>query len=391
MPRKPLKGRRPHASGGWQTYCRINGKFHQRLWPLNADVGEMDGWAAKERALFGGKIEREPGGFAADVATYLAKPKIAAMPTCHQVTAHLALWVMALGGDRPSRTILRDDIERVIQAWLKPAGPDGPLTAPAPERARRKKATRLSGLAPGTVKKRRTSLRSFFSVMLAGRTNPVRGTTEPKGAKGRAREIDYLQIERVLAAMPTQRSVKRGAALALSLAPVRAAVLAFTGIPPGLLQKVTPQDLVLRGPKPTVLVTFRIKGSGQEARTLRLTEQGRRAFQRFHDCNAYGVAAYGKVNVAFQRAAASIGLEQKVRIYDLRHSFLSQMYRVTKDLATVARYAGHAEGSGQTVVYTQGANADVDDIAAEVWSRVTEERRRAAMTTAPGAALKAVS
>ena len=53
-----------------------------------------------------------------------------------------------------------------------------------------------------------------------------------------------------------------------------------------------------------------------------------------------------------------------VSLYDLRHSFLTMLYRVTKDLATVARFALHANVA-MSQRYTAGALQDVDRAAAD--------------------------
>jgi hypothetical protein len=59
------------------------------------------------------------------------------------------------------------------------------------------------------------------------------------------------------------------------------------------------------------------------------------------------------------------------------------LYRETRDLATVGRFLGHADGSKETLRYALGARRDVDIAAAALVSArfaaaiVTEQRRRA--------------
>src|SRR4029077_20589242 len=103
------------------------------------------------------------------------------------------------------------------------------------------------GLKPWTIRKRRTTLQSFFSRQKGKRGyNPVRDTTVPDvGDWQEDRSLDYAAIERSLDAMTTYRSVKRGAPLELSRSKVIARVLAYTGIPPALLKQITPHDLIL--------------------------------------------------------------------------------------------------------------------------------------------------
>jgi integrase len=122
---------------------------------------------------------------------------------------------------------------------------------------------------------------------------------------------------------------------------------------------VQPTDLQLTAG--TVRVVPRHKGAGVEARTLPLTGEGLDAFKDFHAAHAYGPFATQSLNRAFKRGCKRAGLDPTaVRLYDLRHSFLTRLYRVTKDLATVGRLGLHAEGSKATARYAKGANQTVD-------------------------------
>jgi hypothetical protein len=67
----------------------------------------------------------------------------------------------------------------------------------------------------------------------------------------------------------------------------------------------------------------------------------------------------------------------------LRHSFLSQVYRVTKDLATVGRLGLHAEGSVTPARYAKGANAEVDLAAVEAFETVLAHQRQISLKVAP--------
>ena len=343
--------------GGWRADVRVNGKLFTKQFPLETPLDEMRGWRDDQVATYATTVPAS-GSFAADVQTYLQR--IAAMPTYKQRAAHLALWVQALGGTRARRTITPTEIDQVLQEWLQTA-------------------------APGTVRKRRTALQSLF-VTLDGKLakNPVKATANPKPPKPEARGLDYLTIERILAAMPTQQSARPGAVPRLALATVRVAVLAYTGVPPGLLQTVTETDLQLTAG--TVRVHARRKGRGTEPRTLPLTKEGLDAFKAFHAADAYGRFAIESVNRSFKRAAKRIGLDPRtVHLYDLRHSFGMELYRVTRDLATVARFLGHAPGSVITARYAQGANALVDQAAAAAFSAALATQRQQALKAQPTA------
>lgn len=348
MPRK-LKGLR-RKGDTWQTYVRVHpgpGGFKSQVWHTLPSLEERREWEQAQRDRYGAS-DPTAGSFRGDIETYLALH--AAMPTVDQRQAHLALWAKELGRDRPARTITSAEIELVLQGWLK------------------------AGVAPGTVLKRRTALQSFFGGKTA-KHNPVRGTARPAVPNPEARAIDYLTIAKIHTAMPTYQSITKGQPLILSRAKLIVGVLAYTGLPPGLLATVRDTDLQLTAAK--VRIRPRRKGKGVEARTLPLTAEGVTAFTAFHAAHAYGPFAIGSVNVAFKRAATRIGLDpQTVHLYDLRHSFLTELYRVTHDLATVARFGLHAEGSPITQRYAKGANQDVDAAAAVAFSTALADQRR---------------
>ena len=249
------------------------------------------------------------GLFAADIADYLKR--VAAKPTYKQIAAHLELWAQALGRQRARRTIKTEEIELVIQDWL------------------------TAGLDSQTVRKRRTSLQSLF-VKLDGKRamNPVKGASadQLKPPKPEARGLDYLTIGKILDAMPDRRIVERGTTGGPSLGKLRVAVLAYTGLPPGLLASVGPNEHLQLGVG-TVRVHARRKGRGTEPRTLPLTPDGLAAFKAFHAANVYGQFAINGVNVSFKSAAKRAGIDPTtVHLYDLRHSFGMELYRVTRDL-----------------------------------------------------------
>jgi site-specific recombinase XerD len=335
----------------------VRGTLHNKQFPLDTPIAEMREWRQEQVERFGGE-PTPAGSLAADVDTYLAR--VTAMPSFAQRQAHLALWLTALGRDRTRRSITTDEIDVVLQGWLET-------------------------LAPGTVRKRRTALQSFF-VKLNGKksrlVNPVKGSENPKEPKPEARGLDYLVLERAIAAMPDQRDTKKGLPPRVNLAKVVARVIAYTGIPPGLLNRVRPHDLVLVAPG-SVHVPARTKGAGVEARTLPLTPDGLAALQAFHAAHAYGRVPQ-TVNRSFKRGCRRAGLDPKaVRLYDLRHSFLAQLYRVTRDLATVGRLGLHAEGSTITARYAKGANEEVDAAATAAFSAALAAQRQRALPAAP--------
>jgi integrase len=337
---------------GWRATVRVGGTLYSKQFPLDTPIAAMRAWREQQIDRFGGPAG---GSFAADVAEYLTR--VAAMPSYPQRAAHLELWLAALGRDRPRRTITPAEIDRVLQTWLRT-------------------------LSPVTVRKRRTALQSLF-VTLDGPVapNPVRASANPKAPPPEPRGIDYVTIARILAAMPTQQAVKPGAVPRPALGKVRVTVLAYTGMPPCALQHLTPPDVDFA--TATVRLVARRKGRGAAARTVPLTVEGLEALRAFHAAQAYGAFATEALNRSFKRAAARVGADPRVRLYDLRHSFGCELYRLTRDLATVARFLGHAPGSSITARYAQGANTAVDVAAAAAFSAARAAERAGVPSAEP--------
>lgn len=423
MPRKPkYAGKRP-MRGKWQAFVFAGGRMRSKSFPLNAPEAELEAWRKTERAKYT-EPEDVDGSIAADIPTY--RKLVHAMPTIEQRITDLERWAGVLGRDRHRSTVTDLEVTAAMQNEL------------------------AAGLAPATVRKRRTALLSFYTTM-NGKTgfNPVRGTPIPKGAKPEALGLDYESIERALAAMPVDRIVgpkprpvgrrphpcpaplagglgrcgasctnrycsgackfrawywrsrtpedarpgdrlEAGPILAtstprlvrLNLAPIRARVLAYTGIPPGMLMKVEPEDLRLTGPRPTVRIRARRK-TGVEARTLPIVgPEALAAWRAFHEAGAYGEFATGALNVSFKRGWHNAGLPPGAYLYRLRHSFLSELYRVTRDDATVGRFGMHVEGSRVTRRYHQAAHADVNRAAAKAMGEALAAARKRALRTA---------
>jgi integrase len=236
-----------------------------------------------------------------------------------------------------------------------------------------------------TIRKRRTTLQSFFARMNKGQgRNPAKEAELPKRLpEGDARSLDFLTIERVVAAMPTAQHGAR------SLAKIRARVIAYTGLPPKMLMQVQEPHLSLVAG--TLRVMKRQKGTGVGECTIHLNEEALAAFRDFHAADAYGGFHVETVNIAFKRAAKRAGLDPRaVHLYDLRHSYLTEMYRITRDHATVARLGLHAPGSRTTARYTSGAHAEVDAAAVDAFSAALARRRREALKPARKVSVDAV-
>lgn len=329
--RRYPKNNRPWK-GGWQTYVQVHGHTHHLSWPITATIAERREWVEQQKR--DGKIVGpKRGSFAADVTDYLSR--MVAIRSYDQFAAYLEDWMKALGRDRPRRGITPQEIDQTMQQWER------------------------DGVNPPTLRKRRTAFMSLWN-RLDGKDapNPLRSARVPQAAKPEARAIPYPTIIRIMEALP-ERTAKQRARKR------RLVVIAFTGIPPGMLASVTPADLNLKAK--TVRLRPRRKGRGVEARTLPLIPDGVAAFNAFHLAGDYGPFREDDLNRAFKQAASSIGVHG-VTVYDLRHSFATALYLETKDLDTVARFLQHSS-IALTQRYAKAALGDVDKAAAAALGR----------------------
>ena len=344
-PRHSLKGVRWRGTN-WQVYRMVRGEMQRRKLPPETTGPEL--MQAYEN--LGDVPAPVEGSLAEAVVGYLKQ--ITAKPTYKQIVAHLGQWLAVLGRDRAPATITAAEINEVIQTWqVTPViFEKGQRGRPAPD-----------GLANDTIRKRLTSLQTCLgNVLPAGVVNPVKECDRPKPTPAETRGVLMSDVDRILAAMPGQRDVKKGAPRQLSLAKIRAAVTAYTGLDPAQIKALKRTDLVLTGDNPRMRVG-RDKGDGVPIGWVQLTEGGRAALQAFVDADAFGPYSESAVNRAVKKAAAKVGIPLGTfRQKDLRHSFLTELYRTCGDLATVARFALHCEGSKMTARYARAANETVD-------------------------------
>jgi integrase len=357
-PRHQLRGVRCRP-GGWQVYRRVNGKLETNpLKPFDTPGSELTAdWEG-----LGSSSTAKAGSFAADVVIYLEK--VTSLASYKEKIRILNYWLDELGRDRSRASITTHEIEVVIEKWKL-----APKMVHAPKAQRSATVTHVaqpgSRLSKESLRKRVAVLQNVYTRLDGkGAKNPVEAATnKPSPAKAKVRGRRFDTILRILAAMPDfDRRFKR--APVVSLTKIRAKVVAFTALDPAQIERLKPADVVLVASEkyPDGSITFeREKGEGGGEVTIPLTAGGADVMREFIAAGAWGKYDSKVVNAAIQRAAASIGIPLgTIRQKDFRHSFLTEMYRVTKDLATVGRFAGHAPGSPQTAMYAAAANDEVN-------------------------------
>lgn len=339
MARKII-GIRRHGAG-WEAFVRVRGKLYTNQYAIDHPVADMRAWREQQKDAHGGRRGRS-GTFAADVLEFLGKPEIAAQRYVGQLAHYLGLWVEALSGDRPRATITRDEIEAVLQRWLKT-------------------------FAEPTVYHRRSALLQLFTVLDgAGAANPVKETTCPKSWIPADHSTKFSTLAAIVDAMPDWRYPKKGIKQP-SIAKLVGRVIIAVGIRPADLVQIRRADFDRKAA--TLRWPASAKGKGVAARTVPLSTDGFLALSAFDEANGYGAFNPEAVSHSFKRAARRIdGTETPIHLYSGRHTLGADLYRATGDLATVGRMLNHAPGSRSTPQYAQGANADVDRAAAQALS-----------------------
>lgn len=172
--------------------------------------------------------------------------------------------------------------------------------------------------------------------------NPVHTLRAPLRRYQDARALSYDVIETIFKAMPPTRQK------------ARLRVMAYTGLPQSLIAKLRPIDLDLDHAK--VYVRPRRKGAGVEGRELPLSDAGVEALKEFQRLNAFGSFQNRQLGAAFKKAieVSGVTVPAGTRPYDLRHSFLTEVYRQTGDLKAVSELGMHATLE-QTARYALGA------------------------------------
>lgn len=239
-------------------------------------------------------------------------------------------------------------------------------------------AWRSANVSESTCDKRRGEL-SLLYTALNGKAgyNPVRAVPKFNPTYDDPRGFDLAIMDTILDSMPDRGRPDKGTSLedgtisTVNTSKIRLRVMRHCAIPPQTLKRVTPSDLDLRAG--TLRIRTRQKGKGATGRVLPLSTMAVAALRVFVAHNLFGWFDQRAVNRAFKRAATRYRLAWKkshtstpcpipedLHAYDLRHCFLSDVFRKVGDKKTVGYLAGHADNSKSTDRYLQAA---VDEVA----------------------------
>lgn len=314
-----LTGLSRTPAGGWRVYVRVRPYTAVRRLPKGTTqrqaLAVRDALRAELRGRRAAEARLTPtaGTFAADVARYL--DAVAGMPTIRSRAWLMARWVEVFG-PRCRRDITAAEIRRALADWQR-------------------------HYSARTLLLLRGALRHLWHV-LDGRaaSNPVRDVPPPRAPDDLPRAIPLPAVVRILRGMRPSRS---RAVLWL---------MATTGLPPSDIARLRPEDW--HGA--TVIAHGRRKGRGTRPRTLPLSRHGQAALRSMARMQAWGGVG-DSLRATWREAKARAGYADRPwRVYDLRHTYLTEMARFGDD-AAVAYLAGHSR-LDMVRRYTLGAVPD---------------------------------
>lgn len=319
----------------------------ERSYPAGTDLAKMQGWQLRTKAdLLGAQpIKAGRGTLAADIPRYLATLTGRRKKDEAGIAAH---WIASTLGPMSRQDITRTQIKGIVAGWVE------------------------SGVAASTINHRVRVLRNVYRELDGDdQTNPTDKITKQREPEPMIRAVPYDVIEAIIAYMvPRGRATKgQSHAETVNKSRVRARVMAWTGLPPAQLMKVRAEDVHWQAA--TLDVTPRRKGKGTKARTIPLLPQAVEALKAFFAAGAAGafstssfrhrwLGAQRRLVADLKRQAAARGDDPDaivlppIRPYDLRHSFLTEVYRQSRDLMAVRHLGLHAKAA-TSERYIEGA------------------------------------
>lgn len=288
-----------------------------KRYPAGTPLEDMQRWRDRARRDLEDELEKLPEPprrgapprhtLAADVKEYLkAWGTGKHANTVAQRERHLEDWVQAFP-ERSRRSLTVGEIEQHLAAWQK----KNPLG-------------RKEGAA--TWNKRRQALLQLFAFFCRGtdKKNIVEDVPTRDTGKPQPRGLPIPVVRELLEVMlPSATRARLG-------------VMAFTGLRPEELRRITPEDVDLKAGKLYVRTA-----KGGKAATVPLLSEATTWLREFHELGAYGPFTSAPMGLSLRRAVKAVNRRRAakklpplgpIRAYDFRHSFGTAFYAATRDL-----------------------------------------------------------
>ena len=252
------------------------------------------------------------------------------------------------------------DAETLLDYWLKTPLAQLPRREITPLMIRSQMAAWLEAdVSASTINHRLTALRALYRVLDeadVNAPNPTLKIHKLPGPDPEPREIPRAFRDAIFAAMPDRGRPTgggKGTRPTISRTKLRLRVEATTGLPPKQIGQI--QEAHVQWRHRALWVTPRRKGKGVKGKWLPLTPAAVQALRAFFAGNATGAystsaaaktwhRAVRKATSAWQATGAPLPpMPDRLRPYDLRHSFLTEVFRRSKNIRAVQELAMHAD------------------------------------------------
>jgi len=344
----------------WPGYPdgRVRSKRFTRTATYEPTLKEMEDWREDQRVDARRREADDPipvgEGFLADGERYLET--VQALVGIKDRRRHIREWA-ALFGERPRAEIQPHEIRAQRDRWLT-IGPKRVLEKPPGEKARW--IALPIPLSASSVNQRLRALENLYTVLDGrGAYNPVREVDEVEPPDVQPKGQTFALAYEILSFMPDVTTpTKNGTHEKGSLSRVRFEAMMVTGFPAKQLGMLLPAHV--NWDVPSVLPPKRLKGRRSRRARARRTVKPRQlmpaavpVLRRFFAMQANRKFSSSSLRrsvkraiVAANRARARRGLPaipETLRPYDLtRHTFGTEVFRLTKNLKLVQDLMGHA-------------------------------------------------
>jgi integrase len=361
VPRDPVwTGVQKHGAGWRASVSRGRGRSPlQKHFPRETPPRVMQRWRADAKAQL--RLTRKQratkGSFAYDAARYLEAVK--ALTTYEARKRDIQRWV-AIFGTRQRDSLTSAEIRAWRDRWMTEPRSEHGWVGPGRPQAYDQRAKHP--YSASTINHWLRALSNLWTVLDGRRApNPVRDVPEVTEPDALPRGRSYALIEQIIAAISDRgRPTKGQKNTTVALTKIRLRVLAYTGLTYAQLQRLTPADVDLEAG--TMLVKRRSKGKGAKPRRLALLPQAVDAFRALDVAGGWGPFSGASVRKSFVLAYGKLRQADPslppMRVYDLRHSFGSLVFRATKSPHAVKHMLSH-ESVRTTERYTLEAVEDV--------------------------------
>jgi integrase len=289
-----------------QAYVTVRGGFHSKTFPLGTPLLVLKDWRERTRAEWKYGTPKQSGrSFADDAADYMRSARLTIRSQTtrqHDINA----WVVVFG-QRQRVSITAAEITDVLLRWRTNGRHDG------------------RPLKPGTVNGRRAALMAMYR-SLDGKAKPNVVKDTPRfdaSESAQLRAVPMLTLATIM---------RRTHPHTLNRARLR--VLMWTGWPNQLLKGITPADI--DWPHSRVRLPARKKGKGQPSAWVPVLPRALAALRIFHKLKAYGDFRNDRLFKAWKVAQAKANALRAeplphIRVYDIRHSFLTWAASIVRD------------------------------------------------------------